>query len=349
MPRSVRFVPAALAVALVFACAPRPDAPRAAADSPVAAEIRGQPVTVAELDEWIKEQLFRQATREGDPAKLYELRKRGIEELIHRRLLEEEAKRRGADAEAVLNEEVGRRSTPTPQEVEEFYERHKQQFAEASPEDARARIQESLQRQKQRSAVDTYLGELREQAQVAVHLEPPRNPVAATGPARGPENAPVTIVEFSDYQCPFCERAEPVVAQILERYPEQVRFVYRHFPLDSIHPRARPAAEAAACADAQGRFWDYHEKVFKNAKSLTDEDLLRYAGDLKLDTDAFRTCVEERRFREAVESDIQAGRTAGVSGTPTFFVNGIALSGARPLEDFVEIIEAELEREPAGS
>jgi len=158
----------------------------------------------------------------------------------------------------------------------------------------------------------------------------------------GPEDAPVTIVEFSDYQCPYCKRAEPVIKQVLERYPEQVRFVYRHFPLDRIHPQARPAAEAAACADEQGLFWEFHEQLFAPDAKFDDTALEAYAVEAGVDMDGFRSCLGERRTQALVEGDLQAGRSAGVSGTPAFFVNGIRLTGARPFDEFVELIEQEL-------
>ena len=174
-----------------------------------------------------------------------------------------------------------------------------------------------------------------------VKLEQPRVKVAASGPARGPEGAPVTIVEFSDFECPFCRREESTVKQLLDRYQTQVRFVYRHFPLE-IHPRARPAAEAAACADEQGKFWDYHEKLFSGG--LEDADLQRYASELGLDTAAFQQCVSQHKTKDVVMSDLQAGKAAGVSGTPAFFVNGIMISGARPVDAFTKVIDKELQQ-----
>jgi protein-disulfide isomerase len=160
-------------------------------------------------------------------------------------------------------------------------------------------------------------------------------------PSRGPAGAPVTIVEFSDYQCPFCKRAEPTVEQLLKRYPEQVRVVYRHFPLDG-HADARPAAEAAACAHDQGKFWEYHALVFQSSPKLSKETLRELAGKAALDVAAFDACLAEGRHQATVQTDLEAGREAGVSGTPAFFVNGIPLSGARSLQDFVKLVDAEL-------
>jgi protein-disulfide isomerase len=174
--------------------------------------------------------------------------------------------------------------------------------------------------------------------------------VAAEGPSFGPADAPVTIVEFSDFECPYCARAGVIAKQIQARYPTQVRFVYRHLPLERIHPHARGAAEASACADAQGRFWDFHDKLFANQRALSPADLQRYAGELKLDQAAFDQCVKERKFQAQVDRDLAAAAEAaggagkGGLGTPSFFVNGILLSGAKPIGDFYRLIDAELAR-----
>ena len=159
-------------------------------------------------------------------------------------------------------------------------------------------------------------------------LEPPRVTVAAEGPSLGPADAPVTIIEFSDFQCPYCGRAASTVKQIHERYPKQVRIVYRNLPLDSIHPNARPAAEAAACADAQGRFWEFHDRLFANQRALAPEDLQRYAKEIGLDMAAFDQCVKDRKSQAKVDGDLAAANEAASNagkrglGTPAFFVNG---------------------------
>ena len=177
---------------------------------------------------------------------------------------------------------------------------------------------------------------------MTVLLEPPRVAVESNGPSLGPAEAAVTIVEFSDFQCPFCQRAIPVLKELRERYPNDVRVVYRHFPLDSIHPRARPAAEASLCAHDQGKFWPYHDKLFENSAALADDDFRRYATELEIDADRFERCLAERPHRETVETDLAAASTAGVNGTPAFFVNGIFLEGAQPASALVELVDAEL-------
>ncbi|MBU2634064.1 MAG: DsbA family protein [Nanoarchaeota archaeon] len=160
-------------------------------------------------------------------------------------------------------------------------------------------------------------------------------------PFIGPEDAPVIIVEFSDFQCPFCSKSVPTVKQILEEYEEEVKIVYRDFPL-SFHQNAQKAAEAAECADDQGKFWEYHDVLFENQNALDVESLKEYAVDLNLDGDEFDDCLDSGKYEEEVKNDFQDGQSYGVSGTPAFFINGVSVSGAQPFSVFQQIIEEEL-------
>jgi protein-disulfide isomerase len=162
-------------------------------------------------------------------------------------------------------------------------------------------------------------------------------------PVLGPEDAAITLIEFSDYECPYCTRWHTeVFDRIREDYPDQVRFVYRDFPLKSIHPNAVPAAEAANCANEQDAFWEYSEKLFNGELGLNPEAYLEYATQLDLDLDEFEKCFEEGRYSQEVEDDYQYALQLGVQSTPTFFLNGIPLIGARPYEVFKDVIEREL-------
>jgi protein-disulfide isomerase len=146
---------------------------------------------------------------------------------------------------------------------------------------------------------------------------------------------------FSDYECPYCKRGEDVVAQVMSTYGDKIRLVFRDYPLP-FHANARPAAEAAKCANAQGKFWEYHDKLFANQASLGVEDLKRYAGEVGLDQAQFDSCVGERKFQNDVQADLDAGQQVGVDGTPAFFINGRMLSGAQPFEAFKSVIDEEL-------
>jgi len=164
---------------------------------------------------------------------------------------------------------------------------------------------------------------------------------ADSDPWIGGENAEVEIVEFSDFECSFCSRAVSTVKQILSEYGDRVRIVYRDFPL-GFHANAQKAAEAAECADEQGRFWEYHDKLFENQRSLGVANLKRYASELGLDTPAFDECLDSNAMADEVKADFADGQAAGVSGTPTFFVNGNIVVGAQPFEAFKQIIDQEL-------
>ncbi|NPA26286.1 MAG: DsbA family protein [Chloroflexi bacterium] len=181
-------------------------------------------------------------------------------------------------------------------------------------------------------------------AATAAPREPKRYNVSPDDdPALGPEDAPVTIIEFSDYQCPYCRRfREQTLDKILETYGDKVRFVYRDFPLESIHPYAVSAAIAAECADEQGKFWPFHDKLFEGGK-FGDDVYLQYAEELGLDVDEFARCIKEQRYLDEVMKDLQDGLEVGVRGTPTFFINGIPLVGAVPFSAFQQIIEQELQ------
>jgi protein-disulfide isomerase len=333
---------APLLLAAVLGCpAPEAGGPDAEGAKP-AATVGGKTITIAELDRRIKDQLFEQASEGGDKAKLYELRSEAIESLIEDDLLDAEAKARGMTRDALLAAEEAKAKPVEQAEIQAFYERLKPRLGETKLEAIADQIRQRLEGQRHAEARQAFVKGLRDKAQVSVLLEPPRIAVAAEGPSRGPAGAPVTVVEFSDYQCPFCKRAEPTVEEIARRYPEQVRIVFRHFPLDNIHPLARGASEAAACADDQGRFWEFHTELFAISPKLEKDALRKTAEKAKLDLAAFDQCVGERRHQARIEADVAAGREAGVNGTPAFFVNGIPLSGAQPVEKFVEVIEKEL-------
>jgi protein-disulfide isomerase len=166
--------------------------------------------------------------------------------------------------------------------------------------------------------------------------------LADDDPVKGDQNAPVTIVEFSDFQCPFCGRFwSQTLPQIKEDYIDtgKVKFVYRDFPL-SFHQYAQKASEAAECADEQGKFWEYHDKLFENQQFLDTESLKQYAADLGLDTEKFNSCIDTGKYSSEVRKDFQDGQTNGVSGTPTFFINGQKLVGAQPYSAFQQIIDS---------
>jgi protein-disulfide isomerase len=168
-------------------------------------------------------------------------------------------------------------------------------------------------------------------------------PVSEDDPALGPEDAPITIIEFADFQCPFCQRhALETYPRLVEEYGDNIRFIYKDFPLSSIHPEAYSSAIAGTCANEQGMFWEYHDLLFSGQLELGEETYMGYAEQLGLDMANFTACYEEERYAEQVQADYNFGTDLGVSSTPTFFVNGVAVVGAQPFGLFAEIIDYEL-------
>jgi protein-disulfide isomerase len=161
-------------------------------------------------------------------------------------------------------------------------------------------------------------------------------------PSLGPADAPITIVEFSDFQCPFCRRFhEETYQALLDAYPGQIRFVYRNLPLTSIHPDAMPSAIASLCANDQNAYWDYHGKLF-SSETLTRDTFVQYAADLSLNVDEFTACLDSGKHDEFIQQDMNFALDLGVQSTPTFFINGLAIVGAQPLSAFQQIIDLEL-------
>lgn len=162
-------------------------------------------------------------------------------------------------------------------------------------------------------------------------------------PSIGPEDAPITMIEFSDYECPYCTKWHDEVWPLLqENYSDKLRLVYRDFPLTSIHGNAAKAAEAANCAGEQDSYWEFHDKLLSGQRKLSKDTYLEYAADLDLDEDDFEQCLESGRYTEEVEADLNFAVELGVRSTPTFFLNGIAIVGAQPYEVFEDVIEKEL-------
>lgn len=183
-------------------------------------------------------------------------------------------------------------------------------------------------------------GDAKQAAQPAANNQPAAQPAPKANPTanfditkenhvRGDFSAPITIVEFSDFECPFCNRFHPTVKQALEEYPDKVRWVYKHFPL-SFHPNAQPAAEASECAAEQGKFWEFADGIFENQSSMGEDFYKELAGSVGVNQGQFDECVSSRKYQSKVEADFKEGQAAGVRGTPGSFVNGVSVSGAVP-------------------
>ena len=316
----------------------RPSPSPTASGVGVVAEVNGAPVFAAELDQRAASRLSRLRQEE------YEIRKQVLDEIVSERLIDAEAKKRGISREALLEREVEAKSeAPSPSTILSLYEQNKARFADTPKDQALGRIREALGQRAQSERRATFERELRERARIAVRLEPPRVAVSIPegAPATGPASLPVSIVEFTDYQCPYCHRAQATIEQVLSYYKGKVRLVHMDFPLDG-HPGAFPAARAARCAGEQGRFWEFHKNLMTDPGLLDKADLEARAGKLGLKVPEFGACLASGRYDAAIRASFAEGEALGVTGTPAYFVNGRMLSGARPFEAFSELIESEL-------
>ncbi|MDY7229730.1 DsbA family protein [Hyalangium rubrum] len=277
-----------------------------------------------------------------------EMIKRGLEGYVLEKLVQAEAKKRGLPNEdALIKAEIEDKvPQPSDEEINKVFEQAKgggQLPPDVTLEQVKPEIIKMLTEQNKREKAQALFTDLKSKADLQTMLPEKRIEVAAIGPAKGPEGAPITIVEFSDFQCPFCSKANASVNEVLKSYEGKVRLVFRHFPL-SFHAEAPKAAEASLCAQDQNKFWEYHDKLFANQQALKVDDLKKHAVDLGLDAARFNECLDSGKKAELVKKDMADGEKVGVTGTPAFFINGVALSGAVPAEEFKSIIDAELKK-----
>jgi protein-disulfide isomerase len=317
-----------------------------------AAVINGQVITVQEVEAKAAERLEQiDLQRQQLEVRFRQERQNAllqtVEQMVEERLLQLEATAAGKTADEVIAAEVKAKvPAVTDADIDAFYAQLQQNRPQGLPpkEGIAEQIRQHLAGERERDARAAYIGALREKYATEVFLSEPRTEVAAVGPSKGPENAPVTLVEFSDFQCPFCARVVPTLDQVTAKYGDRVRLVFRQFPLD-IHPQAPKAAEAALCANEQGKFWEMHDAMFADQKKLQVADLKATAGGIAgIDQAKFDACLDSGKFAQQVEDDMKAGTLAGVTGTPAVFVNGKMLSGAQPLTAFEAAIDAELAR-----
>jgi len=276
---------------------------------------------------------------------IYEARRGAVDQIVGEKLIDIEAKTRSVTSTVLIDQEITSKiATVTEADVVGWYNANQSRVQGAALDQVRAPIRNLLIQQRSAAAYQSFVEQLKAKTPVRITLEPPRQKIAtADSPALGPASAPIELVEFSDFQCPFCYRAHPTVQQVLNTYGSKIRFVYRHFPLPN-HPNARPAAEASQCANEQGKFWPYHDQLFANQSKLGDDDLRAAAASLGMDAGKFNACFDSHKYKARVDADAQAGAEAGVNGTPAFFINGRMLSGAQPFDEFKKVIDEELAR-----
>jgi protein-disulfide isomerase len=280
--------------------------------------------------------------------KAYEGKRSALDAIVAETLIAQAAKAKNMSAEAYEEAEMKTRSKPVGEsDIVTFYQANINQMQGRSLELMAPAIRRYLQDQQSEAARASLIADLRKSGpEVRVMFDAPRHTIEVTAddPSIGSASAPVTLIEFSDFQCPFCQRVAPTLKQVKEKYGDKVRVVWKDFPLTQIHPQAFKAGEAGHCAADQGKFWEYHDRLFANQQALQPNDLKKYAADLGLDANAFATCLDSSKHGERVRDGVAEGSRLGVNSTPTIYINGRVLSGAQPFETFVTVIDEELSK-----
>lgn len=325
--------------------APPPAAVQTGGADPVVAQVGGHEIRLSEVD--AKWQEFDAAERARLTQLLYQNRRNILDLMVGDALIADAAKAAGVSPDAYLDRELTRRAQAVSDaDIREFYEENKDRAQGRSMDDLRQPIREFLESQRRQQARARLVSDLRGRtSDVRVLLDPPRVTVTVNDedPSMGPLTAPITIVEYSDFQCPFCARAVPTLKQVVETFGDQVRLVYKDFPLPS-HPLAPKAAEAAHCAGDQGKYWEMHDLMFADISALSVPQLKEGAAKLGLDRTAFDRCLDSGKHEGRVTAGYEEGEKLGVNSTPTIYINGRPLIGAQPFEVFKQVIDEELAR-----
>ena len=276
----------------------------------------------------------------------YKFKKAYVERMVEEKILELEAKKANVSVDEFLAKNVSSKvGGVTDADVNNFAKSRKLNKEQTNK--LRDRIKMFLQKQKEEGVRTAFVASLKKNHKVKLLLKKPSKPkvnvkVYSEDPQVGPKSSKVTVIEFSDFQCPYCRKASMTSRRILEEYKDRVHFVWKNFPL-SFHQRARHASLAAMCANDQGKFWEYHDKVFDNNTALADSDFIKYAKDLGVkDIKAFTECYNSKKYNDKINKDIAEAQSYGLSGTPSFFINGELHVGAMQYEQFKAIVESAL-------
>jgi protein-disulfide isomerase len=308
-----------------------------AGDARVFATVGDHQITQQQVDDAV--------LRAVSPSQLYDLRKQALDKLVDDYLIGQAAKRAGLSPDQYVAREAGPAKV-TEADAHKFFDDHRaaidQQAKGQSFDQLKGRIVLALEHQQARQDRDTLIARLRSASPVKEMLQAPRVVVASAGhPWSGGAAAAVTVVEFSDFQCPYCRSAETPVKQLTAKYGDKIKLVYIDFPL-GFHEHAMDAARAAQCAAGQDKFWQFHDALFADQSKLAPADLKATAAKLGLDSKKFDACYDHQAPDGAIRSEQAQGQSLGVTGTPTFFINGRQLVGAQPVDKFSAIVDQEL-------
>ena len=334
-----RLLSAVAATAIVCAAVA---APRAWADDPntTVATVGDHKITNKDLDAKVKPQvaqmraMLEKRVDQLIADKTFDLRRQTLESMTDDYLVQQAADHDKLSVADYLKKEFSGKDGVTDAEAKAFYDKNKGQGT-APFDSIKPQLLEMMNRQ-------ALLDRLKKNEPVKILLEPKRVAVDSKGhPALGPKDAPVTIVEFTDFQCPFCKATEATITQLRDKYGDKIRLVHMDFPLP-FHPHAMDAAKAARCANEQGKFWQYRDSLFANQGKLAPDDLKATAKTLGMNQAKFDACFASTKYDGQIKADQAAGEKVGVDGTPAFFIDGRPLTGAQPAPKFEELINDEL-------
>jgi len=312
-------------------------------DQQVVAEVGGRKITLKELD--AKWEEFDAAERNRVTQLLYQNRRNMLDQMLGDVVIEQAAKAAGLATDVYTQQESAKLMQPvTEADIVAFYNQNKDRANGRTLEQLRGPVKDFLEGQRRLQAKAQLVDNLRSKdSSIKVLLEPPRYhvEVASNDPVRGDASAPISIIEFSDYQCPFCGRVTPTLQQVRDTYGAKVKIIFKDFPLPN-HPQAQKAAEAAHCAGEQGKYWEMHDRMFADQRALEVPALKASAVSLGLSAAEFNQCLDSGKFAADVREDATLGEKLGVNSTPTLYINGRPLIGAQPFEAFKQAIDEEL-------
>jgi len=347
MIAAMRNVTTAAAVVVMLAWSTHAQQPgQAPGDQEPVAQVGDRIITAREADERWKADSPAQQMQARQA--LYDGRRAAVDALVSDVLLDRGAKAKGLPRDQFEAAEMARRARPvTDGDVAAYYRANRNQTEGRSLEEMRPILREFLEERSETIARAELIADLkRTEPRLRVMLDAPRQPIeiSVDDPSLGPADAPVTLVEFADFQCPFCGRLLPTIKQLRQRYGDRLRVVWKDFPLRRIHPQAFHSAEAANCAREQGKFWEYHDRLFSNQQALSDAALKQYARDSGIDAARFDACLDSSKYEARVRDAAAVAARLGFTSTPTTYINGRMISGAKPYEAFRAVIDDELDR-----
>jgi len=310
------------------------------ADNTVVAEVNGDKLTTADLEHQEGSKLLQSRYA------YYEVQRKALDELIDQHLLEIEAHKQNLTVEKLLDREVKSKLPPdaTDDQLQVYYEGL--ETDKPFDKDMKDKIRQHIHDARVAKLKTAYLKTLRSQARIMVELAPPEASVSIAGaPLLGPKNAPVVLVEFADYQCPYCQKVNPDLEKLQKEFGDKLAIAFKDFPLPA-HPFAEKAAEAARCAGEQGKFWEFHNKLFED-KKLEPADLKQEATALQLNTTKFDACLDSGAEAAVVQKDAGEGKALGLAGTPSFFANGHFFSGAMSYDALRDMVAQQLKAQQA--